>query len=143
MISRKLKHVLPHRFFSFLTHMANVLFPHMFLMEIPLPHLLMKPLHSNSMALEIAFSGKKCSTNTSFLHEPVKRNSACVLLTKGFFCNKHTKSMGIIFSSTDFKVSHLAPFPKVWIDVLFHCFVCIELVCQVCLTFHSVVVKEL
>lgn len=95
------------------------------------------------MALEIAFGVKKYSANTAFLHEPMKLNSACVFLTEGFFCNEHTKSMGIIFSSTDFKVSHLAPFPKVCIDVLFHCFVCIELVCQVCLTFHSVAVKEL
>ena len=84
----------------------------------------MKPLHSNGMALEIAFDDKKYSTNTSFLHEPMKQNSACVLLTKGFFCNEHTKNMGIVLSSTDFsdfKVSHLAPFSEVWIDVLlFH-----------------------
>lgn len=84
----------------------------------------MKLLDSNSMALEIAFDGKKYSTNTSFLHEPMKQNSACVLLTKGFFCNEHTKNLGIVLSSTDFlvfKVSHLAPFSEVSVDVLiFH-----------------------
>lgn len=84
--------------------MANILFPHMVLMEIgyiSLPHLLMKPLQSNSVALEIAFDDKKYSTNTSFLHEPMKQNSGCVLLTKGFLCNEHTKNMGIVLSSTD------------------------------------------
>lgn len=80
---------------------------------LSLPHLLMKPLHSKGMTLEIVFDDKMYSTNTSFPHEPMKQNSACVLLTKGFFCNEHTKNMGIVPSSTDFldfKVSHLAPF---------------------------------
>lgn len=41
------------------------------------------------MALEIAFNDKKYITNTSFLHEPMKQNSFCALLMKGFFCNEH------------------------------------------------------
>lgn len=105
----------------------------------------MKPLHSNSMALEIAFDDKKYRTNTSFLHEPMKQNSACVLLTKEFFYNEHIKNMGIVLSSADFldfKVSYLAAFSEVWIDVLlFHSV--LYCVCPASPSdFHSVV-KEL
>lgn len=61
--------------------------------------------------------------------------------------NTFCKNTGIVLSSADFlgfKVSHLAPFSEVWIDVLlFHSVLFVLFVHQVCLTFHSVVVKEL
>lgn len=69
--------------------------------------------HFRSLALEVAFDGKKYSTNIAFLHDSTKQNSACVLLKEGLLYSKHTRNTSIVLCSTDFldmKVSHLAPF---------------------------------
>lgn len=45
----------------------------------------------------------KCKAqNASFFREPMKQNSAYVLLMKGLLCNEHTEYIGIALSSTNF-----------------------------------------